>query len=402
MNVARWDLGLPLWAAIDSTPAGPLLAVALPTVIFLLVAAAVWWGRNRVLAWINRRMAGQVRRLESAHLRRVSLKQLLGLSQLLVRIATTIVLLAVTALWLTAVLDALPATHGWAVRIERALMDQLSTLAQGTLAAVPGLGVVVVLFFVTRVIHEMVTHYFHLIEYGEVESEVWDGVTAQTTRRLATVVLWTGAVIVAYPYIPGSETPAFKGIGILAGVMLSLGSTNLVGHLISGLVLIYNRTIRPGDFIATPEAEGVVVQIGLFSSAIRTVDEIVITLPNSKLAEHVRNHSRPSEGAAVRHTATVTIGYDTPWKQVYDLLLAAAGDVADVRQEPAPYVRQVGLDDFYVRYELVYAPADPRRRKRILSDVHEAIQNRFHAAGVQIMSPHYLGDPPHAKVPPAP
>jgi small-conductance mechanosensitive channel len=127
---------------------------------------------------------------------------------------------------------------------------------------------------------------------------------------------------------------------------------------------------------------------------------VLIVVPNSTLAAGLKNYSRSKPGVTAQFVTAVTIGYDVPWRQVRELLLAAAADVPAVRQEPAPIVRQAALEDFYVRYELVFAPVDPATRRVLLSEVHMAIQDRFHAAGVQIMSPHYRSDPATAKIPP--
>lgn len=369
------------------------------TLAFVLVVGLVLWGSRRLLAWIEVLAGERAGEIESVHLRRATLRHGLRLVRMAVRLLATALILVALFAWMTALLDLLPATHEVAGRLMHSVAEQLIALGQAMLTALPGLGVVAVIYFGARTLHEALNNYFVPIEQGQVKSTHFDEVTAETTRRLSVVGLWIGAVIIAYPYVPGSESAVFKGISVLLGLMLSLGSSNLVGQLISGLVMIYNRTIRPGDFVVTPEIEGTIDRVGLFSCSVRTVDEVVVTVPNSKLSEYVRNHSRARPDSAVRHFATVTIGYDTPWQQVHELLLAAAGDVADVRKSPAPYVRQAALEDFYVRYELVYAPADPRGRKRILSEVHQAIQTRFHAAGVQIMSPHYLGDPAGVKIP---
>lgn len=370
------------------------------TILLVAEIALVLWGSQRVLAWVESLAAKRLGTIESEHLRSATLRHGLQLVRMIVRLLATALILVGLFAWVTALLDLLPSTHEVAGRLERSVADELLALARATLAALPGLGVIGVIYFVARTLHEALSNYFLPIEQGQVKSLHFDEVTAETTRRLAVVGLWIAAVIVAYPYFPGSESAVFKGITVLLGLMLSLGSSNLVGQLISGLVMIYNRTLRPGDFIVTPELEGTVDRVGLFSCAVRTVDEVVVTVPNSKLSDYVRNHSRARPDSAVRHFTTVTIGYDTAWQQVHELLLAAAGDVADVRKSPAPYVRQAALEDFYVRYELVYAPADPRGRKRILSEVHQAIQDRFHGAGVQIMSPNYRSDPAKAKIPP--
>jgi small-conductance mechanosensitive channel len=336
----------------------------------------------------------------SHRLRSVGVRQIRSNARILVRLLSLAFILSGLFLWVAFVLELFDGTRAWGDHLLRGMAGEIRLIGGSVVTALPGLGVVAVLYFCTRVVHELLNSYFLSIEAGELASERFDAVTAEVTRRLAGAGLWIAAIIIAYPYIPGSETAAFKGVTILAGLMVSLGSTNLVGQLVNGLVLIYTRAVRPGDFVQTPQGEGTVERVGLFSCALRTGDEVVITLPNSTLASEIRNFSRGREGSPARFVATVTIGYDAPWQQVRDLLLAAAADVPVIRREPAPWVRQAALEDFYVRYELVFVPEDHTARSRTLSVLHEAIQNRFHAAGVQIMSPHYENDPAAAKIPP--
>jgi small-conductance mechanosensitive channel len=180
--------------------------------------------------------------------------------------------------------------------------------------------------------------------------------------------------------------------------MLSLGSANFVSQFTNGLTLIYGRTIRPGDYIETSHGEGVVEHIGLFACSLRTPRDELLFLPHSAVAASLKNLSRGTDG--VRFAVVVTIGYDAPWRQVRELLLGAAADTPGVLKTPAPTVRQAALEDFYVRYELLFTPDNPRDRVPLLGRLHEAVQDRFHAAGVQIMSPHYRSDPDKPKIPP--
>lgn len=182
--------------------------------------------------------------------------------------------------------------------------------------------------------------------------------------------------------------------------MFSLGSTNLVSQLTNGLILTYTRAIRSGDVIKTGEHEGRVVRLGFFTTTLRTAREELVSLPNSQLAAGVVNYSIPAEGKSIRFSVAVGIGYDVAWPRVHELLLTAARQVAAVLAVPAPEVRQVALNDFAVQYELMFSLADPGQRAGATSALNTAIQEAFHSAGVQIMSPHYIADPAEPKVPP--
>jgi small-conductance mechanosensitive channel len=377
-----------------------IIAAVVGTMVFLVVVALIWRARQRLLTWIDRRSVEWTKRITSWRLRVLGVKQIRNLARIFVRMVSAALLLGGGIVWLAFVLELFAATRAWGDQLIAMMLGQVAGISLAALSALPGLGVVLVIVFFTRLIHEFFNHYFRSIEDGEVKSELFDEVTAEITRRLAGVGLWLAALIVAYPYIPGSDSAAFKGVSLLAGVMVSLGSTNLIGQMVNGLMIIYSHAVRPGDFIETGEVEGVIDKLGLFSCSIRTAQGVLIVVPNSTLAAGLKNYSRAPAGVTAQFVTAVTIGYDVPWRQVRELLLAAAADVPDVRKEPAPIVRQAALEDFYVRYELVFAPVDPATRRAVLSDVHAAILERFHAAGVQIMSPHYRSDPATVKIPP--
>lgn len=378
-----------------------IIGAVVATLLFVTLVVLIWRARQRLLTWIDRRSVEWTKRITSWRLRVLGVKQIRNLARIFVRMVSAALLLGGGVVWLAFVLELFTATREWGDRLISAMVGQFSGIAWAALAALPGIGVVLVIFFFTRLIHEFFNHYFRSIEEGEVKSELFDEVTAEITRRLAGVGLWLAALIVAYPYIPGSDSAAFKGVSLLAGLMVSLGSTNLIGQMVNGLMIIYSHAVRPGDLIETGDVEGSIEKLGLFSCSIRTAQGVLIVVPNSTLAAGLKNYSRSQPGAAAQFVTAVTIGYDVPWRQVRELLLAAAADVPEVRKEPAPLVRQAALEDFYVRYELVFAPADPAKRRALLSEVHAAILDRFHAAGVQIMSPNYESDPAEPKIPPA-
>jgi small-conductance mechanosensitive channel len=219
--------------------------------------------------------------------------------------------------------------------------------------------------------------------------------TANPTRRLAVALLWLFALVVAYPYLPGSGSDVFKGVSVFAGLVLSLGSSGVMNQAMSGLVLMYSRALKPGDYVLIGDTEGTVSELGMLSTKIHTTKGELVTLPNAVVAgTKVINYSRQaSMNGPLLHTA-VTIGYDTPWRQVHGLLLMAADRTAGLRHEPRPFVLQTALSDFYVEYQLNVPLADPPRRRAVLSALHAEIVDVFNEYGVQITSPHYVADPP--------
>ena len=205
----------------------------------------------------------------------------------------------------------------------------------------------------------------------------------------------------AYPYLPGAETQAFKGLSVLLGLMISLGASSLVGQAASGLILMYTRTMRAGEYVGISDKEGTVVELGLFTTRIRTGMGEELTLPNSLILGTVtKNYSRAVQGKGFILSTNVTIGYDTPWRQIHAMLIEAAGRTTGVLADPAPRVFQHALSDYYPEYRLVCqaVPSTPLSRAEALTALHANIQDVFNEYGVQIMSPHYMNDPAEAKV----
>jgi small-conductance mechanosensitive channel len=206
---------------------------------------------------------------------------------------------------------------------------------------------------------------------------------------------------VAYPYIPGSNTEAFKGVSVFAGLMITLGSAGLVNQVMSGLVAVYARALRPGDLVQAGSTVGIVSEVGLLSTKLITLKREEVTIPNAVLVgSSVTNYSKLAEPDGAVVSTKVTIGYDAPWRRVHELLTEAARRTPGVRARPEPIVLQTALSDFYVEYELRAHVERVEQRLRVLSALHGEIQDRFQEAGLQIMSPHFEMQPAEPVLPP--
>ena len=303
--------------------------------------------------------------------------------------------------WLSFCLQRFPYTRPWGEELHRYLIDVAITLGRGIIGAVPGLVVAVVILLLARAAVGVLRSLFYRIELGQIGVGWMSRDAAGPTRRVATWVVWIFALAMAYPYLPGAETEAFKGMSVLVGLMLSLGASSFVGQVAGGLILTYSGMLRRGEYVRIGEHEGTVVAVGAFNTRIRTGLGEEITLPNSVIVNSpTKNYSREVEGPGYIMDTVVTIGYDTPWRQVEAMLIEAALRTPDVLHQPAPRVFQTALSDYYPEYRLVCQaiPEQPRPRADILSALHANIQDVFNEHGVQIMSPHYVMDPGQEKV----
>jgi small-conductance mechanosensitive channel len=302
--------------------------------------------------------------------------------------------LSTVEIWLTYVLSLFPLTRPWSDALLGSVLGLLGRLGRGLLSGLPDLATAVVILLIGRAIAGFVSTVVHRVEEGTATLPGIYPETASATRRLLVGAVWLVTIAAAYPYLPGSSSEAFKALSLVVGLGLSLGSTGIVAQAMSGLVVIYSRALSRGDCVRIGDVEGVVTEVQLLSTRILTIQGEEVTIPNTVVVNGaVKNFGRATKGQGALVSARVSIGYDAPWRQVHGLLLEAAKGTAGVRADPAPYVLQRALDDFYVQYELIAVVENAVDRPLVASALHARIQDAFNAAGVQIMSPHFVLQP---------
>ncbi|MFC5399752.1 mechanosensitive ion channel family protein [Undibacterium jejuense] len=317
------------------------------------------------------------------------------------QLLTWLIIMLLSYQWLGVIMSQFPFTRPWGEHLNGYLFGLVLMLGGAILRAIPDLFVACVIFVLAKLFAKGMGHFFDLVQNRSIEIAWLDADLVGPTRRIAIIAVWLFALAMAYPYLPGSGTEAFKGVSVLVGLMLSMGASSLVGQAASGLILTYSRVYRKGEFIRIGEHDGTITELGMFSTRIRNGMGVELTLPNSYVLSSVtKNYSRVVSGDGFVVDTKVTIGYDTPWRQVQAMLIEAAHRTPGILPEPSPKVFQTALSDFYPEYLLVCQaiPTDPRPRAEVMNQLHANIQDVFNEYGVQIMSPHYLGDPEHEKV----
>jgi small-conductance mechanosensitive channel len=360
------------------------------------------WLHRKALTWLPQRVRKHTSGLRIGQTQLVDSSNLYPLLRRLLALLRWVLILLLTYEWLSFVLQRFPYTRPWGESLNLYLLGLLRHVLTGIVDAVPGLLIALLIFFIARGTSAFIKRLLErLARPGTISWLTQE--TLQPTMRLTALAIWLFALAMAYPYLPGADTDAFKGLSVLIGLMISLGATSVVGQAAAGLILTYTRTLRPGEYVRIGEHEGTVTELGMFTTSIRTGLGEVLTLPNSMITGAVtKNYSRVVQGQGYVVDTTVTIGYDTPWRQVEAMLLEAAQRTDGVLQSPRPQVFQTALSDFYPEYRLVAqaVPSEPRPRAELLTMLHANIQDVFNEYGVQIMSPHYLGDPLQGKVVP--
>jgi small-conductance mechanosensitive channel len=383
-----------------------MLKAAGYSVIATAALAGLLWLIVRGYGWVARRVRAAVQRRSeqlapswSQHV--VGRSGLADLAIVPFRLVAWAIALLLVYQWAALVLEFFPYTRPWGESLFDNLLGGLGQFARSMLHAVPGLLFVALIFLVTRFVVRVVRAFFEGVQAGRIDVGWIDETTARPTGRLLIAIIWLFSLVAAYPYIPGSDSEAFKGIGVFVGLMLSIGASGVVNQAVSGLMLMYTKALRPGEFVQIGDTEGTVTSIGFLTTRIETLRNVEVTLPNAYLVGNVtRNFSRLLQHGGMRVTTAITIGYDTPWRQVQAMLQLAAERTTHVTREPAPRVVQSALQDFYVEYTLIVCVAEPKLKLAVLDELHAHIQDVFNEYGVQIMSPSYEADPPEKKVVP--
>ncbi|MDE9306843.1 mechanosensitive ion channel family protein [Klebsiella pneumoniae] len=317
--------------------------------------------------------------------------------------AVLVILLGMLAcyLWLSWAFSLFPWTRVWSESLGDWSLGVIRHLSLSIVASLPGLMIVVLIFLLTWLIIRLVKVVLDQVAAGLIQIPGIHPETVSATRRLISVVIWLFALSAAYPFLPGANSLAFKGISLFFGLMLTLGSTGVMTHAMSGLVLIYSRALRKGDWIRLADNEGQVSEIGVLATKILTRENYIVTVPNAVVVSgKIINLSAESADGGVNLTTSVTIGYDTPWRQVHALLELAARRTPGIDQQIAPVVRKLGLLDWYTSYELQVRLLPTTKLPDGRNALHSSIIDVFNEFGVQIMSPNFVMQPKAAVVVP--
>jgi len=346
---------------------------------FPLLYAFIRRGRGR---WIR---SLRIQRLELLSAHRAT--EVVLLAARVLRIAAFVVVIYI---FLPIVFSFFPWTRGLAGTLFGYVLDPLGGVWHGFVAYLPNIFTIAVIVVVFYYLLKFIRLLFTGLERGAVALPGFHADWAIPTYKIVRFMIIMFAAIVIYPYMPGSDTAAFKGISVFIGVLISFGSSSAIANIVAGIVMTYMRPFQLGDRVKISDTVGDIVEKTLLITRVRTVKNVDITVPNAMvLSSHIINYSSTAnEGGVILHTS-VTIGYDAPWRQVHELLLAAADATGGLMKEPKPFVLQTSLDDFYVSYELNAYTDNPNVMARTYSELHQQIQDKFNEAGVEIMSPHY-------------
>ena len=369
------------------------------TLALAALLVGVTWLHRRLRARVEARYKTRVKGVQVSTFQFVRAERVWQAVTSVVAAVTAAIALVAVYLYLQYVLMSFPWTRGLGLGLSSMVAGPLRFLADGVIATFPKLVFLAIFVLVIRYLLKIIRLFFDAVGAGTVTLGSFAPEWAAPTYKLVRLLVVALAVVVAYPYVPGAQTDAFKGVSLFIGVVFSLGSSSFIGNVIAGYSMTYRQTFRAGDIVKIGQHVGAVETAGLMVTRLRTPKNEEVIVPNSQIlgADVVNYSTMAKQRGLILHT-TVGIGYETPWRQVEAMLLEAAERTEGLLQEPKPFVLQTALGDFAVTYEINVHCDTPALMPRLYTALHKNILDVFNEYGVQIMTPAYEGDPEQPKL----
>lgn len=363
-----------------------LLVILLIVVVIFYMGKLFKWTAQKIISQENRRFKGIKIKDYTLYDAKRQVNVLLSINTILKWFA----ILLVIYITLPILFGIFPWTQNFAQTLFGYILNPVKGILLGIWNYLPNLITIIVIIVVFRYVLRGVYFLKSEIEKGNLAITGFYPDWANPTYQIVRVLIFAFLIVVIFPYLPGSDSPIFKGVSVFLGFLFTFGSAGSLSNIIAGLVLTYMRLFKIGDRVKFGEVVGDVIEKSLLVTRIRTVKNEIISIPNSTvMSSHTINYSSdaPSNGLII-HT-TVTIGYDVPWKDMHQVLIDAALRTELVLQEPKPFVLQTSLDDFYVSYQINAYTKEPNKQAVIYSNLHQNIQDVCNERGIEILSPHY-------------
>lgn len=284
-----------------------------------------------------------------------------------------------------------PQTEGLAYRLLGYIWNPIRNIFVDIIDYIPNLFTIVVIWYAVKYLVRMVLYLAREIEAGRLKFNGFYPDWAMPTFHIVRFLLYAFMIAMIYPYLPGSKSGVFQGISVFVGLIVSLGSSTVIGNIIAGLVITYMRPFKMGDRIKLNDTTGDIIEKTPLVTRIRTPKNEVVTVPNSFImSSHTVNYSTSAREYGLIIHSEVSIGYDVPWRQVNQILIDAALNTPGVVDDPRPFVLETSLSDWYPVYQINAYIKEAHKMSQIYSDLHQTIQDKFNEAGIEIMSPHYM------------
>ena len=371
------------------------------TLVMVALLYGVLWGFRRLNNYLEGRVKLHMQKLEERSQRIFQGGQLWEILHSALGMLRGLVVIFIIYLFANFALSLFPQTRYSAQRLFQFVVGPLSRIVNALIDFIPDFLFLVVVFLIMRYALKLARGMFAAIDKKRLQIKGFEADWAWPTYRIVRMGIIVFALVIAYPFIPGSDSAAFKGVSVLLGVLFSLGSTSVISNVIAGYTMTYRRAFRIGDRVKIGDTVGDVTEMRILVTHLKTPKNEEVVIPNSTILNgEVTNYSTMARDQGLILHTTVGIGYDVPWRQVEAMMLLAAEKTEGLLKEPQPFIRQKSLGDYAVNYELNAYCDNASEMVELYTKMHRNIQDIFNENGVQIMSPAYKADPDEPKVVP--
>lgn len=365
--------------------------------LLVLVAQCLLY---QLTSWGFRRIDKRILRLQETTLKPITIQsyeilntekqvKLLLVASRLVKFIVVILQLLIS---LPIIFGIFPSTKGLALQLLDYFLVPIKKIFFGVIGYIPNLISIFVIWFAIKWLVRLAHYVAQEIEKGNLKFNNFYPEWAMPTFNIVRILLYTFMIAMIYNYLPGSDSGVFQGISVFVGIIISLGSSTLIANLMAGLVITFMRPFRIGDRIKLNDTVGDIIEKTPLVTRVKTPKNEIVTVPNSFVMSSLTTNysSSAQEYGLIIHT-DVTFGYEVPWQQVHQLMIQSALATPHIEVEPRPFVLQTKLDDWYVVYQINAYTRHPEKMSAIYSDLHQNILDIFHEAGIEVMSPHFMG-----------
>lgn len=375
---------------------------ALGTLIVLtLLITAVLWIFRRINRGLQNFIKTKIDKVENKSYKLIRANQLWKTYYLVFKVLKIVIIVILTAASVNYILGLLPWTSNAANYILKLLLDPILSMGKAFLNFLPSLAFLIMIYLVARYLIKLGKLFFSGLKHNVITIKNFEPEWAMPTFSILRTFIIVFAVIVAFPYIPGSGTSAFKGISVFMGILLSLGSSSFISNMIAGYTMTYRGAFKKGDFIQAGERSGYVQENKIFDTRLLSIQNEEIVIPNSVLLNsNIINYTTKARSESLIIHTSVGIGYETPWRMVDEMLKVAADRTEGLLKQPPPFVLKRSLGDFAITYEINVYCNDTSRMHLYYNTLIQNILDVFNENNVQIMTPAYRRDPEDPKVVP--
>lgn len=369
-----------------------IIYTVIASFVFLIISFAVIKISGKLFPFVRRLIESLTPGIQIGNVEIISSSKISFFWLRVLRIIRLFVLFLLLFNYTTFVLRLFPWTRVFGESILGYFSQSLELVLSAIGQYLPNAFIIAIIIFITYYLIRLIKPFFTAIERGNLVIPGFYTDWAKPTYNLLLVIIIAIAAIVAFPYLPGFDSPAFRGVSVFLGLLLSLGSTSAIANVIGGIILIYTRAFRIGDHIQVGDVIGDLIEKNFLVIRICTPTNKIITIPNSSLlSSNVINFSISSRelNRNLIIQTTITLGYDLPWRKAHTTLIEAALETVHILKEPAPFVLQTSLDNFYISYQLNAYTNQPNLMVIIYSELHQNIQDKCNEAGIEILSPSY-------------